>query len=77
MVKNGNQTEANQKEEDRVAWNKLPFLSLLFKNDNELIAGGYDNRPVLFAKTGKKWFVVSARGGCLKTNSESLFFKGP
>lgn len=35
-------------------WNNLPFLSIIFKNENEIIAGGYDYNPILFKeKDGK------------------------
>lgn len=35
-------------------WDKLPFLTLLFKSENEVLAGGYDYNPVLFReKAGK------------------------
>ena len=35
-------------------WNKLPFTTLIFMNEDELMAGGYDNDPILFKK-GKEW----------------------
>ena len=38
-------------------WNKLPFTTLIFMNENELVAGGYDNDPILFKK-GKEWYVL-------------------
>ena len=35
-------------------WDKLPFLTLLFKSENEVLAGGYDYNPVVFReKAGK------------------------
>jgi WD40 repeat protein len=45
--------ELNVKEEI-CQWNKLPFTTLLFLNENELVAGGYDNDPIVFKK-GKEW----------------------
>jgi len=36
-------------------WNKLPFLSLIFKTENEIIAGGYDYNPILFKEKAGKW----------------------
>jgi len=35
-------------------WDKLPFMTLLFKSENEIIAGGYDYNPIIFKeKAGK------------------------
>ena len=36
-------------------WEKLPFLALIFKNENEIIAGGYDYNPVVFKEKSGKW----------------------
>jgi hypothetical protein len=32
---------------------------ILYKNNNELVAGGYDNIPLSFKKNGKTWYKIS------------------
>ena len=55
ITRNGASTEANQREEDRIGTDKLPFLSMEFRNDDELIAAGHDYKPHIFSRSGKKW----------------------
>jgi len=38
-----------------VKGNHLPFRSLLFIDDNKLVAAGYDCNPFVFANSGGKW----------------------
>ena len=40
------------KEEDNVIlWDKLPFKTIIFINENSFVAGGYDYDPVQFKIT--------------------------
>lgn len=36
------------KEYQQKTWDKLPFNKIIFKDDDLLIAGGFDNFPVAF-----------------------------
>jgi len=40
--------------EDAITWEKLPFRSIMFANENVLVAGGYDYTPVKFSVTPEK-----------------------
>jgi len=40
--------------EDAVVWDKLPFKSVVFVNNDSFVAGGYDNDPVKFKVGGNK-----------------------
>ena len=37
--------------DDAILWDKLPFKTILFVDDNSFIAGGYDCDPVKFKIT--------------------------
>jgi actin related protein 2/3 complex subunit 1A/1B len=46
---------------DRIETTKLksfPLSKILYKNDNELVAGGYDNIPLSFKKNGKTGYPI-------------------
>lgn len=42
-------------------WTKLPFLTLLFRNENEIIGGGYDFDPISFKRDSSGVWNYNAR----------------
>lgn len=51
-----NSAGENDTEMKTFEWDKLPFLQLLYKSENELIAGGYDYNPVIFKEKNGTWY---------------------
>eukprot|EP00178_Gracilaria_changii_P001767 TRINITY_DN12474_c0_g1_i1.p2 TRINITY_DN12474_c0_g1~~TRINITY_DN12474_c0_g1_i1.p2 ORF type:complete len:352 (+),score=49.63 TRINITY_DN12474_c0_g1_i1:45-1100(+) len=57
-----------------ITWNKLPFVSLAWTSDTNIVAGGHDCNPTLFSNQGGWKFVKQLDAG---TGGQAAVSKGP
>lgn len=57
-----------------ITWNKLPFVSLVWTSDKNIVAGGHDCNPTLFSNNGGWKFVKELDTGSTASSGPA---KGP
>ena len=46
---------SNLSNEQTTVWSGKPFMSVQFVADDKVVAGGFDNRPIMFQRVGERW----------------------